>query len=183
MTTPREFFTFSCSFALLVGAACTQPVATQIPLSDGWGPGGGGPKSPGQGSGATSSSGSSSGAKPSSSGSGSGGVSSGSGGYDAGGYGKTDAGGGGYDAGSTLEGGGAQNAGSCQSPHCATDTNECGCQATDSNGAQVLLGCQAGGDCVCIVNGNVDGQPFPEDGACADQQSTEAQFLTNCSCQ
>jgi hypothetical protein len=194
MTMLRDFCTFALPFGLLVGAACTQPVATAIPNTDGWGPGGGSSNSEGNGSSSSSSSGSSgssSGGVSSSGSTGGGGnTSSSSGGGSGGGFG-TDSGIGGYDSGGVPydaggapdTGGGIQNNGGCQNIHCATDTNECGCQATDSNGEAVMLGCQAGGDCICLVNGNPDGQPFPEDGACADSQSTQAQFLTNCTCQ
>jgi hypothetical protein len=190
MTTLRDLSTFALPFALLVGAACTQPVATPIPYGDGWGPGGGSSNSgPSNGS----SSGSSSGGKSSSGSTSSGGNTSSSGGSGSGsssGFGQ-DAGIGGYDSGGVkVDAGGAydagnnnNNTGGCQNVQCATDTNQCGCQATDSNGDTVLLGCQAGGDCVCLVNGNPDGQPFPENGACADNQSTQAQFLTSCTCQ
>jgi hypothetical protein len=73
--------------------------------------------------------------------------------------------------------------GSCTNPACATDGNECGCQATDSNGDTVQLGCQAGGECVCVLNGNVDTQPFSENGACGTSQETAQQFLQFCTCQ
>jgi len=73
--------------------------------------------------------------------------------------------------------------GSCTNPACATDGNECGCQATDSQGNTVQLGCQAGGDCVCVLNGNVDDNPFSENGACSTSQTTAQQFLQYCTCQ
>lgn len=73
--------------------------------------------------------------------------------------------------------------GSCTNPACATDGNECGCQATDSSGNTVQLGCQAGGECVCVLNGNVDTNPFSENGACSTSQSTAQQFLQYCTCQ
>jgi hypothetical protein len=73
--------------------------------------------------------------------------------------------------------------GSCTNPACATDGNECGCQATDSSGNTVQLGCQAGGQCVCVVNGNVDTQPFDENGACGTSQASQQQFLQYCTCQ
>jgi hypothetical protein len=73
--------------------------------------------------------------------------------------------------------------GTCGNPACATDGNECGCQATDSNGDTVQMGCQAGGECICVVNQQTTGQPFSENGACSDQSSTASQFITNCQCQ
>jgi hypothetical protein len=73
--------------------------------------------------------------------------------------------------------------GSCTNPACATDGNECGCQATDSQGNTVQLGCQAGGECVCVLNGNVDDNPFSENGACNTSQTTAQQFLQYCTCQ
>ena len=73
--------------------------------------------------------------------------------------------------------------GSCTNPACATDGNECGCQATDSNGNTVQIGCQAGGQCVCVQNGNVDTNPFAENGACSTSQATAQQFLQYCTCQ
>lgn len=73
--------------------------------------------------------------------------------------------------------------GSCTNPACATDGNECGCQATDSQGNTVQLGCQAGGECVCVLNGNVDDNPFDENGACSTSQTTAQQFLQYCTCQ
>jgi len=95
-----------------------------------------------------------------------------------------DAGGGGYviDSGATPPP--AQGAlGTCGNPACATDGNECGCQATDSNGDTVQMGCQAGGECVCLVNQQTTTQPFDENGACSDQASTASQFIANCQCQ
>ena len=73
--------------------------------------------------------------------------------------------------------------GTCSNPACATDGNECGCQATDSSGDTVQMGCQAGGECVCLVNQQTTTQPFDENGACSDQASTASQFITNCNCQ
>ncbi|HEY1693344.1 MAG TPA: hypothetical protein VGG39_14350 [Polyangiaceae bacterium] len=73
-------------------------------------------------------------------------------------------------------------AGSCTNPLCATDGNECGCTATDSEGNTVQLGCQAGGECGCFVNQQLDDNPFDEDGACTDPSSTQQQFLQNCTC-
>ncbi|HEY3817249.1 MAG TPA: hypothetical protein VGL81_08770 [Polyangiaceae bacterium] len=73
--------------------------------------------------------------------------------------------------------------GTCGNPACATDGNECGCQATDSNGDTVQMGCQAGGECVCLVDQQVSTQPFDENGACSDQASTASQFISNCQCQ
>jgi len=73
--------------------------------------------------------------------------------------------------------------GSCTNPVCGTDLNECGCQATASNGDTVQMGCQAGGQCICLLNNNQTDQPFDENGACGAQASTVEQFLTNCPCQ
>ena len=73
--------------------------------------------------------------------------------------------------------------GSCTNPACATDGNECGCQAIDSSGNAVQLGCQAGGQCVCVQSGTVDTQPFDENGACGASQTAAQQFLQYCACQ
>jgi len=73
--------------------------------------------------------------------------------------------------------------GSCTNPVCGTDLNECGCQATDSSGNTVQMGCQAGGQCICLVNQNPVGNAFDENGACGAQASTVEQFLTDCTCQ
>ena len=73
--------------------------------------------------------------------------------------------------------------GSCGNPACGTDGTECGCQATDSQGNTVQLGCQAGGQCICLVNQQQSDNPFNENGACTDQASTASQFLANCQCQ
>lgn len=74
-------------------------------------------------------------------------------------------------------------AGICSTPACATDGNECGCQATNPNGQTVQMGCQAGGECICLVDQQPVGQPFSEDGACSDQTSTASQFVMSCQCQ
>jgi hypothetical protein len=73
--------------------------------------------------------------------------------------------------------------GSCGNPVCGTDLDECGCQATDSNGNTVQMGCQAGGQCICLVNQNPVGNAFDENGACGAQSSTVQQFLADCTCQ
>lgn len=71
--------------------------------------------------------------------------------------------------------------GSCTNPACGTDGNECGCQATDAQGNTVQLGCQAGGQCACFVNGNQATNAFDENGACSSQQTAEQQlFLQYC---
>jgi hypothetical protein len=70
--------------------------------------------------------------------------------------------------------------GSCGNPACGTDLTECGCQATDSAGNTVQLGCQAGGLCACFVNGAQDTNAFNENGACNSQQATAQQFLQYC---
>lgn len=70
--------------------------------------------------------------------------------------------------------------GSCGNPACGSDGNECGCQATDSQGNTVQLGCQAGGECACFVNGYQATNAFDENGACGNQQATAQQFLQNC---
>ncbi|HEX3344021.1 MAG TPA: hypothetical protein VHS09_05580 [Polyangiaceae bacterium] len=90
--------------------------------------------------------------------------------------------GGGYDAGPTTPPT-TGPLGSCGNPACATDGNECGCQATDSNGDTVQMGCQAGGECICLVDQQTSTPPFDEDGACSAQASTAAQFLASCQCQ
>lgn len=72
--------------------------------------------------------------------------------------------------------------GSCTNPLCGTDGAECGCTATDSLGNTVQLGCQAGGQCGCFVNQQLDDDPFDENGACNDPVSTQQQFLQYCSC-
>jgi hypothetical protein len=73
--------------------------------------------------------------------------------------------------------------GSCTNPACATDGTECGCTATGLNGDTFQIGCQAGGQCVCVEDGNVVGQPFDENGACGTSQLTSQQFLAYCTCQ
>jgi hypothetical protein len=73
--------------------------------------------------------------------------------------------------------------GTCGNPACGTDGNECGCQATDSNGDTVQMGCQAGGPCICLVNQQQSTNPFDENGACTDPASTASQFISNCQCQ
>jgi len=71
--------------------------------------------------------------------------------------------------------------GSCTNPACGSDGNECGCQATDSNGNTVQLGCQAGGQCACFVNGNQVTDAFDENGVCSETPLAEAQmFLQYC---
>jgi hypothetical protein len=187
-----------------LAVACSSPVATVLPPTDGWGPSGGthaGSTSASSSGGSTSSGGSGGGEGtgggqgPSGSSSGgaasSGGASSGV--SSSGASPSPEAGApSGHDAGTSVDAGppkggssgGTQGPlGSCTNPICGTDLNECGCQATDSAGNTVQLGCQAGGDCVCLVNQQTDGQPFPENGACNDPPSTVAQFLTNCTCQ
>ena len=174
------------ALALFGIAACSAEVATPIPQVDGRIAGGepaGSSPAPDAGSSATSTpppGGSSGGGTPSSSGA------------------ATDAGvsveadgssaappGGGYfiDSGSTPPPAQGGPLGSCGNPACATDGNECGCQATDSNGNTIQMGCQAGGGCICVVDQQTTGQPFDEDGACSDQQATAAQFFEYCPCQ
>jgi len=71
--------------------------------------------------------------------------------------------------------------GSCTNPACGSDGNECGCQATDSNGNNVQLGCEAGGLCACFVNGNQVTDAFNENGVCSETPQDEAQmFLQYC---
>jgi len=70
--------------------------------------------------------------------------------------------------------------GSCTNPACGTQGNQCGCQATDSNGNTVQLGCQAGGQCACFVNGNQSTNAFDENGACNLQQGPVQDFLQYC---
>lgn len=71
--------------------------------------------------------------------------------------------------------------GSCTNPACGSDGNECGCQATDSNGNTVQLGCEAGGLCACFVNGNQVTDAFDENGVCSETPQDEAQmFLQYC---
>ncbi len=41
----------------------------------------------------------------------------------------------------------------------------------------VQMGCQAGGECICLVNQQTSTQPFDEDGACSDPSSTASQFM------
>jgi hypothetical protein len=70
--------------------------------------------------------------------------------------------------------------GSCGNPLCGTEGTDCGCQATDSNGNMVQLGCQAGGQCACFVNGNQATNAFDENGACNLQQGPVQDFLQYC---
>jgi hypothetical protein len=72
--------------------------------------------------------------------------------------------------------------GSCGNPACGTDLTECGCTATDSAGNTVQLGCQAGGQCICVTNQQPQDNPFNENGACTDAPSTAQQFLQFCTC-
>lgn len=72
--------------------------------------------------------------------------------------------------------------GSCTNPLCATDGNECGCTATDSNGNTIQLGCQAGGECGCFENQQLSDQPFAENGTCNDPTLAAQQFLQYCTC-
>jgi hypothetical protein len=192
--------------------ACSSPEKTLLPSADGWGPAGGvkgnggsssssGSNGEGAGGGSGSSSGSSAGSTSSgsssgsSSGPGEGSTSSSSSGAGSGsGGGSADAGGPqGYDAGGPgffIDSGGTGATptpsgplGSCGNPLCGTDLTECGCQATDSAGNTVQLGCQAGGQCICLINNNANDAPFDENGACNAQASTVAAFLANCTCQ
>lgn len=73
--------------------------------------------------------------------------------------------------------------GTCGNPLCGTNLNVCGCQATDSSGNTVQMGCQAGGECICLVDQNPVGNAFDENGACSTQASTAALFLASCTCQ
>jgi hypothetical protein len=72
--------------------------------------------------------------------------------------------------------------GSCNNPACATDGTECGCQAIDSLGEQILMGCQAGGQCICLTNMQPQDNPFDENGACNAAPATAQQFLQFCNC-
>lgn len=72
--------------------------------------------------------------------------------------------------------------GSCSNPACATDGTECGCQAIDSLGEQILMGCQAGGQCICLTNMQPQDNPFDENGACSASPATAQQFLQFCNC-
>lgn len=102
-----------------------------------------------------------------------------------------DAGGGGTSPGVDAGGGSTGSAdagptnnatpGTCQNPLCITDGVACGCHATDSQGNKVEIGCQ-GGQCVCIVNGQVDGQPIDDPNSCDSQSTVKADFLANCTC-
>ena len=165
-------------------AACSAELATPIPRSDGnvaGGPRSSPPASADAGSSAPSN------PPPGSSSSSSGGGPIEAGAppvtFEAGAPVYPDAGGGGsgFDAGTPSPTQGPL--GSCGNPACATDGNECGCQATDSNGDTVQMGCQAGGECICLVNQQTSTQPFDEDGACSDPSSTASQFIANCDCQ
>ncbi|HEY8040117.1 MAG TPA: hypothetical protein VIF15_10005 [Polyangiaceae bacterium] len=176
---------------LALAVACSNPGAALLPATDGWGPSGGVVSGGGHDAGSTST------PPPSPTGGGSGsggGAGSGSGGGT--GTGQMDASPGSPDSGGTVpvldSGTGTKDAspppakgplGSCTNPMCGTDTTQCGCTATDSQGNTVQLGCQAGGDCACFVNQQQVDNAFPENGACADTPSTQQQFLTSCTCQ
>ena len=163
-------------------AACSAELATPIPQSDGNVAGGPRKSSPPAVE---------AGSPPSTPPSSSSGSSSGGGPIEAGAPPMTfeagppvypDAGGGYFDSGATPPP--TQGAlGTCGNPACGTDGNECGCQATDSNGDTVQMGCQAGGQCICLVNQQQSTNPFDENGACTDQASTASQFISNCQCQ
>ena len=179
MTLPVSRLVTALVLACIV--ACSAELATPIPQSDG-NVAGGAPK----GTTAPPDAGTSSPPTPPPSSTGS---SSGAGAIDAAAPPVTfeagppvypDAGAGEYDSGAPPTQGAL---GTCGNPACATDGNECGCQATDSNGDTVQMGCQAGGECVCLVNQQTTTQPFDENGACSDQASTASQFITNCNCQ
>lgn len=175
-------------------AACSTNL-TQDPRGDGQLAGGNqGGSSSGGGSSSSSSSSSSGGSSGVASGSSSGGSSSSGGAWseDAG-YGgpiTTEAGapetgtGYGFDAAPPVTEAAAPpgTGGTCASPLCATNGNECGCTATDSQGNTVQMGCQAGGECVCLENQQVTTPPFDEDGACTDPSSSVQQFLQSCTC-
>ena len=174
------------AFALTCVAACSTEVATELPASDGNVAGGIKTSTPEPDAGATST------PPPSNSG----GLGTEPGTpvtTDAGTTPAPEAGGG---SGSTIDSGtggtGTPEAappptqgplGTCGNPLCGTDTNECGCQATDSAGNTVQMGCQAGGECICLINQQQTDNPFDENGACSDQASTAAQFISNCTCQ
>lgn len=85
--------------------------------------------------------------------------------------------------GATPDSGGTTNAkpGSCKNPLCATDGVQCGCHATDSQGHVVQIGCQ-GGQCVCVVNGQIDGQAIDDPNSCDSQANVKQDFLVNCTC-
>jgi hypothetical protein len=194
------------ALALTSVAACSAQVATPIPRGDG-NVAGGTQTGSDQGSAPSSSSSGSSSSGSSGGGGGNGtggGQGNGTGGGGGGGGGDApDAGSGvpvsgeagttpvdsgsGYliDAGAPGTGTGTTPSGppgSCGNPLCATDGNECGCTATDSNGDTIQLGCQAGGQCGCFIDQQLDDNPFDENGACNDAQSAAQQFLQYCSC-
>jgi hypothetical protein len=102
---------------------------------------------------------------------------------DAGGAIFVDSGGGNTGGGRPDAGGGTTNAkpGSCQNPICGTDGVECGCHATDSAGNTVEIGCQ-GGQCVCVINGQVDGQTIDDPNSCDSSANVKQDFLINCTC-
>jgi hypothetical protein len=74
--------------------------------------------------------------------------------------------------------------GSCTNPACGTLGGKCGCQATDSTGTMVFLGCQ-GANCACFENNQEQGNAFASGGACGQGDTTElAQlFVQYCTCQ
>jgi hypothetical protein len=110
--------------------------------------------------------------------------------YDAGTTPGYDAGTPHYDAGSPAQPDSGANVtgapGSCTNPLCATDPSSdyCGCTATDSNGNQVQLGCQPGGECGCFVNQNlVDSTVESENGLCGETPADQQQFfIQTCAC-
>jgi hypothetical protein len=189
-TSPRAFAVAAIASVVALVAACSAEVGTPIPASDGTVAGGDPDPAP------ASDAGKGSAPTPPTSGGG-----SSQGGEDAApawpvdpeGATTADAGGDGFDAGSFPIDSGigvpetspptSGPLGTCSNPACGTLTNECGCQATDSSGDTVQMGCQAGGECVCLVDQQVTGSPFAENGACGDSTSTAAQFLANCPCQ
>jgi hypothetical protein len=68
-------------------------------------------------------------------------------------------------------------------PLCTTDTNECGCTATDSQGKIVSLGCLPGGGCGCFdYQKTLQGGVFLDSVACASTQTAAEAFIQYCTC-
>jgi hypothetical protein len=72
--------------------------------------------------------------------------------------------------------------GSCTSPLCGSlDAGYCGCKAL-SGASTYLMGCAAGGQCVCLIDQQVSNQGFDENGACGSVTTMQQAFVTNCTC-
>ena len=81
------------------------------------------------------------------------------------------------DAGTSSTPAPAPEPGSCAAPKCIGAAGLCGCKATDSNGALVVMGCQDG---QCACTGGTDAQ---FEGDCTGPDDAKDLFFANCGCQ